>query len=83
MAYAILNKKDDDSIISDLGYTKQMLLNYNEVKVLYFNKTSKTIVNVTPLPIDQEGFTMDTIDSTINNQNVAAEILYAHLLEVQ
>lgn len=83
MAYAILNKKDDDSIILDLGYTKEMLLNYNEVTVLYFNKTSKTIVNVTPLPIDQEGFTMDTIDSTINNQNVAAEILYARLLEVQ
>lgn len=83
MAYAILNKNNEDSIISDLGYTKKMLLNYNEVTVLYFNKTSKTIVNVTPLPIDQEGFTMDTIDSTINNQNVAAEILYARLLEVQ
>lgn len=72
---------EHNDLISELGYTKDMLLDYKNVNVLHFVKTGKNTVRVTPLTIDKEGFAIDSIDSTIDQQNIKSERLYAHLLE--
>lgn len=76
-----LRRKNSTSLIENLGYTNEMLLDYNDVNVLHFVKTGKTIVRVTSLPIDEEGFAIDSIDAAINQQNIRAEKLYAQLLD--
>ena len=75
-----LFERGDTEIINELGYQKDMLLDCNKIAVLAFKKKGAKSVYVTPLAIDDEGFAIDTIDSTIEEQNIRAERLYAHLL---
>lgn len=79
MAGAI-SKQGEIDLLQEVGYTRDMLLNYYDVSVLQFVKTGKSIVRVTSLEIDEEGFAVDSIDSAIKNQNIKAERLYAQLL---
>lgn len=73
-------KHGDNELIDDIGYSFDMSLDYNDISVLQFVKTGKSVVRVHPLAIDSEGFAVDTIDSAINRQNITAERLYAQVL---
>jgi len=80
MAGAI-SKRGEQGLITELGYTKDMLLDYQNVNVLQFVKTGKSVVRVSPLVIDEEGFAVDSIDSAIKEQNIKAERLYGQLVD--
>ena len=82
MAHAIKDGGIDNNVIADLGYQDSMLLDCNDVCALLFDKTGKTVVRVTPMHIDKEGLAISSIDSTINNQNIAAERLYTQLQDL-
>lgn len=75
MAYAI-NQQGNSQLIKEQGYKSDMLLDHKSVDVLFFER-KRSAVTVRPLPIDEKGFVIDTIDKTINEQNRVAEILYA------
>lgn len=74
-------KRGEKKLIDEIGYTSEMLLDYNDIAVLQFKKTGKSTVRVTSLGVDEEGFSIDSIDSVINEQNNRAEKLYACMLE--
>lgn len=80
MAGAI-SKRGDEHVTEDFGYTSEMLLDYNDVSVMQFKQTGKKTVRVTAIPVDEEGFAVDTIDTAIREQNKKAELLYASLTE--
>lgn len=82
MAHAIKNSGLNDDVVADLGYQNNMLLNCDDVCALLFDKTGKSIVRVTPMHVDREGLAVNSIDVTINNQNITAERLYAQLQEL-
>lgn len=75
-----ISKQDNVDVSEEYGYISDMLLDHNNVSVLQFNKTGKSIVRVTSLVIDEEGFAIDSIDSAIREQNIKAERLYAQLV---
>lgn len=79
MASAIYGR-GNDSFLNDFGYQRDMLLDYQDLLVMFFEKTSKSAVTVKQLPISQEGFSVSTIDSTIISQNNVAERLYGTLI---
>lgn len=81
MAGAIRKRGIDDGLLEELCLSEEMLLDYNDVAVLQFVKTGKAIVRVSQLAIDEEGFTVDSIDTAINDQNVKAGRLYSQLLD--
>lgn len=78
MAGAIAAKGDMDTV-SMLDYTSDMLIRKDELSVLLFKLVKKNTVNTASLEIDDEGFAVESIDDTIQKQNVAAETLYAKL----
>ena len=80
MAGAI-NKKNNSDLPIELGYQKEMLLDYTDVDVLFFKKTGKTAVRVESLPLNEEGFAVETIDDAIQQQNQNARLLYDLLIE--
>lgn len=77
-----LQKKGKLEPIQDLGYQENMLLDDNDVSVLFFEYSGKKSVKVTPIKVDEDGFSVSTIDSTINEQNEHAMALYDALHEV-
>lgn len=81
MAGAISKRENNKSLLEEIGITQNMLLDFKDVSVLQFKKTGRTTVRVTPLDIDEEGFAVDSIDSTIKEQNITAERLYAQLMD--
>lgn len=78
MAGAIAAKGDMESVIS-LGYTQDMLIRQDALSVLLFKLVKKKVVNTVSLEIDDEGFAVESIDDTIQKQNITAEMLYAKL----
>lgn len=81
MAGAIKKRGMDDGILNELHLSKEMLLDYNNVAVLQFVKTGKSVVRVSQLAIDEEGFAIDSIDTAIHEQNIKADRLYTQLLD--
>ena len=77
----VISKHNQMEFLNELGYQADMLLNYDDVAVLYFTKTGKNVVRVSPLPVDETGFAVESIDSAINDQNLNAERLYCRLLD--
>lgn len=71
-----LKKKGNTELLNELALTEDMLLDYHDVAVLQFKQASKSTVKVSSLPIDENGFAIDTIDETIERQNHHAELLY-------
>ena len=65
----------------DLGYSQEMLLDYNDLSVLYFERRRKTSVSVRNLDVDNEGFAMPSMDDAIFKQNMVSERLLALLPE--
>ena len=78
MAGAIANKGDVETVTS-LGYTPDMLIRQDELSVLLFKLVKRKSVNTVSLEIDDEGFAVESIDDTIQQQNIIAETLYAKL----
>ena len=73
-----LEQKDHTESLVEMGYTEEMRLDYKDVAVLFFEHFRNKVI-VKPLPIDELGFSVSTIDDTIMKQNEAAERLYAEL----
>jgi predicted ATP-dependent endonuclease of OLD family len=74
-----LNACGNQPLLENMGYTSDMLLDYNELSVLCFERTGKAAVKVKRLEVDDEGFAMKSMDEAILNQNLNAERLYALL----
>ncbi len=60
---------------SKAGYQPDCTLKKDNVEVQFFHQTSKDII-ATRLPIDDDGFAVETIDNVIIRQNQRAEYLY-------
>jgi hypothetical protein len=59
----------------DLGYDPECALDPEQVGVYLFNEhTAK------PVPVDDTGFSVQTIDDAINTMNVDAQRLYARVV---
>ena len=56
-----------------------MLLDPNDISVMLFEHTRKSLVEARSINIDEEGFAIASIDDTITRQNLMAEQLYAEL----
>ena len=78
MANAIVAKGDVESVTS-LGYTTDMLIQKDALSVLLFKMVKRKVVNTVSIEIDDEGFAVESIDDTIQKQNIMAETLYAKL----
>lgn len=76
-----LQKKGHLDTIHEMGYQDDMLLDYEDVSVLFFEYAGKKSVKVSPIKVDEDGFSVSTIDSTINEQNEHAMTLYDALHE--
>lgn len=72
------NKKTIDVIPE--GYTESMEIAPNDVQALSFNHKKKIVV-VEPLSVTDTGFSVETIDNTIRQQNRVAQLMYDALLE--
>lgn len=81
MANELLNRKkrDDSKVISNL-YSKDDCLDREKLEVLYF-KPGKRKVDVIPLSVYRDGFSVESIDTTINTQNEISQNLYGLLHE--
>lgn len=79
MANSVVRKGSAVSL-DDMGYSTDMLLDYNDINVVYFDR-KKTTITANPLPVDEMGFSIESIDETINQQNEVAENLYAALID--
>lgn len=79
MANSVMRKGRSVSL-DEMGYSTDMLLDYNDINVVYFDR-KKTTVTANPLPVDEMGFSIESIDETINQQNEVAENLYAALID--
>lgn len=78
MAGAIAARGDMETV-SSLGYSSDMLIRQDELSVLLFKLVKRRAVNAVSLNIDDEGFAVESIDNTIQKQNITAETLYAKL----
>lgn len=80
MAGTIYSK--DPQLINELGYSEGMLLNKNDISVKYFNYGKlKRLLDVVDVKVEDDGFSIESIDDTINNQNRITETLYDRLQE--
>lgn len=71
------NSSKVPKLMKEFGYIKDELLDYNHIGA-YLIKTDGF---VSPLPVSNTGFEVDTIDNEINNLNEAAEKIYFTLYE--
>lgn len=78
MASALL-KKHKFGAASKIGYDEEMCIDSDNISVLYFEYSGKRSVRVRPLIVDMDGFAVDSIDSTISDQNERADTLYDEL----
>ena len=70
----------DPLFIEGMGYSEHMLLKKNEVTVKYFNHSkSKKLIDVIDINVEDDGFAIESIDHTINNQNQITETLFDRL----
>jgi predicted ATP-dependent endonuclease of OLD family len=66
-----------NSIAADYGYTKDQFIKQNDIAVYFFDyvKNSKKI-DVKPIAVSQTGFSVKSIDDTIDRQNQISEDLF-------
>jgi predicted ATPase len=80
MAGTIYSK--DAQLIRKLGYKEKMLLNKNDIAVKYFNYGKlKRLLDVVDVKVEDDGFAIESIDNTINDQNRITETLFDYLQE--
>lgn len=76
-----INSKDSQ-LIKKLGYEESMLLNKNDIAVKYFNYGKlKRLLDVIDVKVEDDGFSIESIDNTINEQNRITETLFDYLQE--
>lgn len=73
-----LEKEGRADLPQKLGYTAEMLLDHQDVEVLYFGQLRKNVF-AKPVAVDRMGFAISSIDDTIAKQNEMSERLYAEL----
>lgn len=78
MAGALQNEGKNE-LVEKLEYTKDMLLDFHDVEVLFFGLTRLKVI-AKSVEIDRLGFAISSIDDTITKQNEASERLYAELV---
>ena len=72
----------DAQLIKELGYDENMLLNKNDIAVKYFNYGKlKRLLDVVDVKVENDGFAIESIDSTISKQNRITETLFDYLQE--
>lgn len=75
--------KKDAQLIKKLGYEENMLLDKNDIAVKYFNYGKlKRLLDVIDVKVEDDGFAIESIDNTINNQNRITETLFDRLQEI-
>lgn len=80
MAGTIYSK--NSQLIKELGYEENMLLNKNDITVKYFNYGKlKRLLDVVDVKVEDDGFAIESIDNTINDQNRITETLFDYLQE--
>jgi hypothetical protein len=80
MAGTIYTK--DTQLVKELGYEESMLLNKNDIAVKYFNYGKlKRLLDVVDVKVEDDGFAIESIDNTINEQNRITETLFDYLQE--
>ena len=69
-------------LIKEFGYDENMLLNRNDIAVKYFNYGKlKRLLDVVDVKVEDDGFAIESIDSTISKQNRITETLFDYLQE--
>lgn len=72
----------DAQIVNKLGYDQSMLLTKDDVTVKYFHYgKSKRLLDVVDIKVEEDGFAVESIDDTINDQNRITETLFDRLQE--
>lgn len=72
----------NSQFIEDMGYDLKMLFKKEDVTVKYFNfGKSKRYLDVVDVKVEDDGFSVESIDNTINSQNRITETLYDRLQE--
>lgn len=72
----------DAHLIKELGYDENMLLDKNDIAVKYFNYGKlKRLLDVVDVKVEDDGFAIESIDSTISKQNRITETLFDYLQE--
>lgn len=75
--------KKDAQLVKELGYEESMLLNKNDIAVKYFNYGMlKRLLDVVDVKVEDDGFAIESIDNTINEQNRITETLFDRLQEI-
>lgn len=75
--------KKDAQLVKELGYEEGMLLNKNDIAVKYFNYGRlKRLLDVVDVKVEDDGFAIESIDNTINEQNRITETLFDRLQEI-
>lgn len=75
--------KKDAQLVKELGYEESMLLNKNDIAVKYFNYGRlKRLLDVVDVKVEDDGFAIESIDNTINEQNRITETLFDRLQEI-
>lgn len=75
--------KKDAQLIKELGYEESMLLDKNNIAVKYFNYGKlKRLLDVIDVKVEDDGFAIESIDNTINDQNRITETLFDRLQEI-
>lgn len=76
-----INSKDS-KFVCEMGYEESMLLKKDDIVVKYFNYgRSKRSLDVVDIKVDDDGFSVKSIDNTINCQNLITETLFERLRE--
>ena len=72
-------KNDDNTIRKELGYDKKEILKKNNVGVYVFefDSNSKNRVSINEIPVDDNGFEIESIDNSIRLLNESGENAYA------
>jgi len=72
----------NSQIIKEMGFSEEMLLKKEDVVVKYFNYAkSKRCLDVVDVKIEEDGFSVVSMDETINKQNQITETLFDRLQE--
>ena len=75
--------KKDAQLVKELGYEESILLNKNDIAVKYFNYGRlKRLLDVVDVKVEDDGFAIESIDNTINEQNRITETLFDRLQEI-
>ena len=77
MAHELVKHKDD--VVNEFNYDESLCLAKEKFQPYLFKSAARGNVSVEPLPVDRFGFSMPSIDETIDRQNDVTNTLYEAL----